>query len=176
MVTPNDNALLEWIHELSAAGETTTLVLRRGDRWGWIGFHDGEVTSIRTTKVQGITALNLLVLWEDAELYGDEDASSDTADAEWVYDAEMLCKAGDDHLTQVATLSSGLDLLACYRQTPVLPEVVRNELGDDLTKVLALFDGERALVDVLEDSPYNMYWTLRAAKSLADADIVTPAA
>ncbi len=176
MATPNKNAVLDWIRKLADAKETTTLVLRRGDRWGWIGFRDGEITSIRTQETRGMDALNVLVLWWDAELYADTTVEEEKEPAPLPLDTEGLCTASEGFVAEVAELSEGLDLLGAYAQKADFGDDAREELDVESAAVLELFDGKLALVDLLELSPYNILWTLRAVGALLEQEAIEPAA
>ncbi len=168
MATPNKKVVLEWIRKLAAGKQTVTLVLRRGDRWGWIGFRGGEIVSARTQASQGMAALDALLLWWDAELFGDTSLSEE-GPGNLPMGTDEVCAIADKYLDEVSEVAGGLDLLGRYRAAP--ESEAREKLDGDTAAVLSLLDGRRALVDALEDSPYNVFWTLRAVKSLAAADI-----
>lgn len=176
MATPNKTAVLDWIRKLADAKETTTLVLRRGERWGWIGFRDGEITSIRTEETRGMDALNILVLWWDAELYADTTVEEEKDPAPLPLDTEGLCTASEGFVSEVAELAGDLDILQAYAQKTDFGKEAREELDVEVAAVLDLFDGKMALVELLEVSPYNILWTLRAVAALLEQEAIEPAA
>ena len=172
MATPNKTAVLDRIRDLADSQQSLTLVLRRGERWGWIHFSEGEVTSARTLMSHGIAAFDVLVMWWDAEMYGDENMSDEGGGGPLPILTEDLHAVGVELIAEVdAILGDEVDLSARYMQNSAAG-AARGQLDADSAALLELFDGKRALVDVLDDSAYNLLWTLRATMHLAEAKLI----
>ncbi len=154
------------LRALSASRWRGVLTLVRGLRRGELRFYDGEVTSAQVGVLHGLAALHQLLLWTEARI---ELRVEDVVRRRQIplSQAEVLVDAAR-FLGEIRTAAAGMAPAGVYEQVP--------RKGDDLparvTPVLRLFDGARTLADVVEDSPYRVFETLRASAKLLELGVI----
>lgn len=158
------------VRALAALGRSAVLTLIRGLRRGEIRFYQGEVTSAQVGLIHGQAALHQLLLWTDARFdYQHEDIvrrhqiplSSD----ELFADAERFLEGVRE---SAGELSPAMVLEQDVQRAHDLGKQVPTEVHG----VLRMFDGHRVLADVLEDSPYRVFETLRVARKALELGLL----
>ena len=158
------------VRALSALGRSAVLTLIRGLRRGEIRFYRGEVTSAQVGLIHGQAAFHQLLLWTDARFdFSREDivrrAQIPMTPDELFADAERFLEGVREAADQ---LSPSMVLEQDVQRVAHLGKQVPTEvLG-----VLRMFDGHRVLADILEDSPYRVFETLRVAQKALEAGLV----
>jgi len=158
------------VRAFTALGRSATLTLIRGLRRGEIRFYHGEVTSAQVGMIHGQAALHQLLLWTDARFdFHHEDVvrrqQIPMSHDELFADAERF-------LEGVRDSSGGLSPSVVLE--PNLPRVqsLGKQIPTEVYGVLRMFDGHRMLADVLEDSAYRVFETLRVAQRAVDAGLL----
>jgi hypothetical protein len=158
------------VRALTTLGRSATLTLIRGLRRGEIRFYHGEVTSAQVGVIHGQAALHQLLLWTDARFdFHHEDIvrrqQIPLSRDEMLIDAERF-------LESVRDSSGGLS--PSFVLEPNLPRLhsLGREIPSEVYGVLRMFDGHRMLADVLEDSSYRVFETLRVAQRAVDAGLL----
>ncbi len=160
------------VRALSALGRSAVLTLIRGLRRGEIRFFNGEVTSAQVGLIHGQAALHQLLLWTDARFdYSHEDIvrrqQIPLAPEELFADAERF-------LESVRETSGSLSPSMVLEQDVQRVHNYGKQIPTEVHGVLRMFDGHRVLADVLEDSPYRLFETLRVAQKAMDAGLLRP--
>ena len=155
---------------LCALGRSAVLTLIRGLRRGEIRFYRGEVTSAQVGLIHGQAAFHQLLLWTDARFdFAYEDivrrAQIPMSAAELFKDAERFLEG----------VRESADLLSPSMVLEVDTQRVQSlgtQVPTEVHGVLRMFDGHRVLADILEDSPYRVFETLRVAQKAMEAGLL----
>ncbi|MGE3547731.1 MAG: DUF4388 domain-containing protein, partial [Kofleriaceae bacterium] len=158
------------VRALSALGRSAVLTLIRGLRRGEIRFFHGEVTSAQVGLIHGQAALHQLLLWTDARFdvhYEDvvRRQQIPLSPAELFADAERFLEGVRD---SSGKLSPSMILEQDVQRVTQLAKQIPTEVHG----VLRMFDGHRMLADILEDSPYRVFETLRVAQRALEAGLL----
>ncbi len=155
---------------ICAVGRSGVLSMMRGLRRGEIRFYHGEITSAQVGMTHGQAALHQLLLWTDAKF---EFRREDVVRRQQIPLAMVdLFSEAQRFLDRMHDVSSGLspadrlerDEAKMAELGPAVPKAV--------TEMLRLFDGNRSLADVLEDSPYRQFETLRVTLRAVESGIL----
>lgn len=162
--------VLTLVRALSALGRSAVLTLIRGLRRGEVRFFHGEVTSAQVGLIHGQAAFHQLLLWTDARFdFAHEDIvrrqQIPLAPDELFADAEQFLEGVREH---AGPLSPSTVLEQDVQRVGVLGKQIPTEVHS----VLRMFDGHRVLADVLEDSPYRVFETLRVAQKAVEAGLL----
>jgi hypothetical protein len=158
------------VRSLSALGRSGVLTLVRGLRRGEIRFYRGEITSAHVGLIHGQAAFHQLLLWTDARFdFSREDIVRRqqipmSAD-ELFADAERFLEGVRESAEQ---LSPAMVLEQDVQRVTNLGKQVPTEVHG----ILRMFDGHHVLADVLEDSPYRVFETLRIAQKAVEAGLL----
>lgn len=161
---------LALIRALSAIGRSATLTLMRGLRRGEVRFFHGEVTSAELGLIHGQAALHQLLLWTDARFdFRRED----------VVRRQQIPLAQDDLMAEAEQFLAGIrESSGVLSPATVLEQDVQRvhglgkQIPTEVHGVLRMFDGHRVLADVLEDSPYRVFETLRVTQRALEAGLL----
>lgn len=158
------------VRALCSLGRSAVLTLIRGLRRGEIRFYRGEVTSAQVGLIHGQAAFHQLLLWTDARFdFAYEDivkrGQIPLTSAELFEDAERFLEG----------VRESADLLSPSMVLEVDTQRVQNlgkQVPTEVHGVLRMFDGHRVLADILEDSPYRVFETLRVAQKAMEAGLL----
>ncbi|HEU0032977.1 MAG TPA: DUF4388 domain-containing protein [Kofleriaceae bacterium] len=158
------------VRALSSLGRSAVLTLIRGLRRGEVRFFHGEVTSAQVGLIHGQAALHQLLLWTDARFdFRHEDVvrrqQIPLAHDELFADAERF-------LAVIRDSSGGLSPAMVLEQDVPRIQMLGKQIPTEVHGVLRMFDGHRVLADVLEDSPYRVFETLRVAQRALDVGLL----
>ncbi len=158
------------VRAFAALGRSATLTLVRGLRRGEIRFWNGEVTSAQVGMIHGQAALHQLLLWTDARFdFRHEDVvrrqQIPMSHDELFADAERF-------LEGVRESSGGLSPSIVLEQDLPRVQSFGKQIPTEVYGVLRMFDGYRVLADVLEDSAYRVFETLRVAQRAVEIGLL----
>jgi DNA-binding NarL/FixJ family response regulator len=135
-------------------------------------FIDGVLTAVQLGAVSGLPALHKLLLWDEAELklrFKNVERRGNQLSLKPSEVLEECDRFLRDFAHEVAGLGSSRTIFApnaSRRPAPNMPS--------EVVPVLKQFDGRRALAQILEDSPFRVFDTLRIIKRfVADEAIVS---
>jgi hypothetical protein len=143
------------------------VTLERANRKGEIRFAEGEMDAAQVGSLQGQAALHQLLLWEEAML---EIKFRGVARRGQSFPrGEDLLQETERFLRDFAHATKNLG----HVQSLLVHDTERTALNMDgipseVVPVLRLFDGQRTLGDVVEDSPFRVFDTLRIVTRLLD--------
>ncbi|MCW5805557.1 MAG: DUF4388 domain-containing protein [Deltaproteobacteria bacterium] len=150
------------VRALSALGRSAVLTLIRGLRRGEVRFFHGEVTSAQVGLIHGQAALHQLLLWTDARFdFHHEDI---VRRQQIPMTHEELFADAERFLAGVRDCSGPLSPSMVLEQDVARVQSLGRQIPTEVHGVLRMFDGHRVLADVLEDSPYRVFETLRVAQ------------
>src|SRR5262249_47795115 len=142
----------------------------RGLRRGEIRFFHGEITSAEVGLIHGQAAFHQLCLWTDARFdFQYEDIvrrqQIPLPSDELFADAERFLEDIREH---AGTLSPAMVL----EQDIARIHDVGTKIPTEVHSILRMFDGHRVLADILEDSPYRVFETLRVARKAVEGGLL----
>lgn len=155
------------VRAMAGSGRSGILQLVRNNHKGEVRFCDGAVTSAETGSLQGFPALHQLLLWDEGSLSLKlRDVPRRGQFSLSAGDVLDECQRFLRDFTHAATnLGWPRTVYATDERRGALPaNMVPSEVGP----VARLFDGRRTLSDVIEESPFRVFDTLRIVKRLVD--------
>ena len=162
------------VRALCALGRSAVLTLIRGLRRGEIRFYRGEVTSAQVGLIHGQAAFHQLLLWTDARFdFAYEDI---VRRAQIPMTADELFKDAERFLEGVRESAELLSPSMVLEQDAERVHGLGKQIPTEVHGVLRMFDGHRVLADILEDSPYRVFETLRVAQKAMEAGLLRPVA
>ncbi len=141
--------------------------IERANRRGELRFSKGELRSAQVGTVTGAPALNQLLLWEEAAMeirFRPVTARSqfNNKGAAQIEEAERFLR---DFAHTARTLGSAQTVYEAAAND-------RQDAQTDVAPVLRLFDGQRSVADVLDESPFRVFDTLRIISRLVDTESI----
>ena len=152
-------------------GRSGFVQVERGSRKGELRFSEGDLVSAQVGSLQGHAALHQLLLWEEAALeikfrpvvrLGQSLPSGEGL----LEDCERFLR-DFAHATKNIGHAQSLFVQDAERVARLL-----DSIPAEVVPVMRLFDGQRSLGDVLEDSPFRVFDTLRTITRLLDMGII----
>ncbi len=161
------------VRALSTLGRSAVLTLIRGLRRGEVRFFHGEVTSAQVGLIHGQAALHQLLLWTDARFdFHHEDV---VRRQQIPLDRDELFADAERFLAIVRDSSGPLSPSMVLEQDVARIHQLGKDIPTEVHGVLRMFDGHRVLADVLEDSPYRVFETLRVSQRALDVGLLRQA-
>ncbi len=165
--------VLTLVRALSALGRSAVLTLMRGLRRGEVRFYEGEVTSAQVGLIHGQAALHQLLLWTEARF--DYHHEMVVRRQQIPLGSEELFADAERFLAGVRESSGSLSPSMVLEQDVGRIQMLGTQIPTEVHGVLRMFDGHRVLADVLEDSPYRLFETLRVAQRALDVGLLRKA-
>ena len=158
------------VRALAALGRSAVLTLIRGLRRGEVRFYHGEVTSAQVGLIHGQAALHQLLLWTDARFdFQHEDI---VRRQQIPLSSDELFADAQSFLDGVRESAGSLSPAMVLEQDVQRVHNLGKQIPTEVHGVLRMFDGHRVLADVLEDSPYRVFETLRVAQRAVEAGLL----
>ena len=167
-------ASTRWCARSCALGRSAVLTLIRGLRRGEIRFYRGEVTSAQVGLIHGQAAFHQLLLWTDARF---DFAHEDIVRRQQIpLSPDELFADAERFLEGVRESAELLSPSMVLEQDAQRVHELGKQIPTEVHGVLRMFDGHRVLADILEDSPYRVFETLRVAQKAIEAGLLRPVA
>ncbi|HEY2731733.1 MAG TPA: response regulator [Polyangia bacterium] len=165
------HGLFYLLRALAVTGRSGIILLSRGNKRAELRISDGGVMAVHIAGLQGLPALHQLLLWEEAALslkFRDVPKRSNLH-----LSAQELLDECERFLRDFAHAARELGAPRCVYvpsgdRDPGSSGLQPSQLGP----ALRLFDGQRTLTDVIEESPFRVFDTLRVVKRLLDAGVL----
>jgi CheY-like chemotaxis protein len=154
------------LRAISGTGRSGILQLNRGNRKGEIRFSEGAVTSAQVGPLQGFPALHQLLLWEEAALSLKlrsvlRRGQFSLSPSELLEECERFLR---DFTHAARDLGPAGTVYVQHSGQTHWAGLVASDVGP----LLRLFDGHRTVSEVIEESPFRIFDTLRVVKRLLD--------
>jgi hypothetical protein len=160
------------VRALSSLGRSAVLTLIRGLRRGEVRFYRGEVTSAEVGLIHGQAALHQLLLWTDARF---DFAHQDIVRRQQIpLTPDELFDDAERFLEGVREHAGALSPATILEQDIPRIQFLGMQVPTEVHGVLRMFDGHRVLADILEDSPYRVFETLRVAQKALEVGLLKP--
>jgi CheY-like chemotaxis protein len=165
------HGLFYLLRALAVTGRSGIILLSRGNRRAELRVADGAVMAVHIAGLQGLPALHQLLLWEEAALSLKFRAVPKRSNLHM--SAQELLDECERFLRDFAHAARDLGAPRCVYvpagdRDPGVAGLQPAQLGP----ALRLFDGQRTLSDVIEESPFRVFDTIRVVKRLLDAGVL----
>jgi CheY-like chemotaxis protein len=161
------------LRAMAVTGRSGILALGHGNRKAELRFSDGAVMAAHVAALQGLPAVHHLLLWEEAALSlkfrpVPKRTQIHLGARELLDECERFLR---DFAFSARDLGPPRVVYAVDAQNEGRSAGLQpNQVGP----VLRLFDGHRTLAEVIEESPFRVFDTLRVIKRLLDAGALAP--
>jgi DNA-binding response OmpR family regulator len=160
------------IRGLSSAQRTGVLTIVRSLRRAELRFYEGEVTSAQVGSLHGMAALHQVLLWTEGKL--DFRAESVVRRQQIPLQPGELIDDLGRFLRDFHELAPGLGPGVVLEQDLRRVAECVDKIPKEVNPVLRLFDGARLLSDIVEDSPFRVFETVKIAARLVKLGALKP--
>lgn len=165
------SGLFYLLRALAVTARSGIILLSRGNKRAELRISDGAVMAVHIAGLQGLPALHQLLLWEEAAL--SLKFRSVPKRSNLHMSAQELLDECERFLRDFAHAARELGAPRCiYVPAPDRDPGTSGLQPSQLGPALRLFDGQRTLTDVVEESPFRVFDTLRVVKRLLDAGVL----
>ena len=159
------------LRAMASSERSGILALTRGSRRAELRIHEGTVVSASVGAMQGLPALHHLLLWEEAAISLTRRTIPKRSQLH--LSAQEILDECERFLRDFAHAARDLGAprtlyVAAAEPTPE----VRGLQPSQVTPLLRLFDGRRVLADVIEESPFRIFDTVRMIRRLREGGIL----
>jgi CheY-like chemotaxis protein len=162
------HGLFYLLRALAVTGRSGIILLSRGNRRAELRVADGAVMAVHIAGLQGLPALHQLLLWEEAAL--SLKFRSVPKRSNLHLSAQELLDECERFLRDFAHAARDLGApTSIYVPAPDRDPGTSGLQPSQLGPALRLFDGRRALTEVIEESPFRVFDTLRVVKRLLES-------
>ena len=169
--TLSDYGLLFIVRTMVGLHRSGVVHVERGHRKGEVRFADGEIVGAEVGAREGQSALHQLLLWEEASLA--ISFRSVTRRATPILQGEALLDDLERFLRDFGHATKNIGhAQSLFVQDAEKVALSLDSIGPEIMPVMKLFDGQRHLSDVLEDSPFAAFDTLSAVARLVEMGII----
>jgi ActR/RegA family two-component response regulator len=160
------------LRALASSERSGILSLTRGNRRAELRIHEGTVVSATVGAMQGLPALHHLLLWEEAALTLTSRIIPKRSQLH--LSAQEILDECERFLRDFAHAARDLGSPRTVYVAAAAPVAeLRGLQPSQVTPLLRLFDGRRVLADVIEESPFRIFDTVRMIRRLRDAGMLT---
>ena len=168
----SDFGFFSIIRVMSGLLRSGVLHVERASRRGEILFSEGEITAAQVGSLQGPSAIHHLLLWEDAKIELRLHAVARRAQFSGRFDqimdeAERFVRDYAHAIQSIGPSSS------VYQKDDAKLASTTGSVPSEVAPVLRLFDGRRTLTDVVDESPFRVFDTIRILTRLVDVGVLT---
>jgi DNA-binding response OmpR family regulator len=155
------------LRAMAASERSGVLLLTRGNRRAELRVHQGAVVSANVGALQGLPALHHVLLWEEAALSLTRRPIPQRSQLH--LSAQEVLDECERFLRDFAHAVRDLGAPRTLYVPAAAPETALPGLQpSQVTPLLRLFDGHRVLSDVIEESPFRIFDTVRMIRRLRD--------
>jgi len=166
------HGLFYLLRAMSAVGRSGVLRLGRGTQRAEIRFKDGKVVSASVRALQNLPALHHVLLWEEAKvsIAGGVVAKP----SQFPLSSQEILDESERFLRDFAHAARDLGPPnTIYQPVPEPRPVIAGLQPNQMAPLLKLFDGKHGLADVVEESPFRIFDTIRMIRRLVEGGVLT---
>jgi hypothetical protein len=166
------HGLFYLLRAMSATSRSCVLRLSRGSRRGEIRFKDGKVVSAGVRALQHLPALHHMLLWEEARV--SVSGGPINKPSQFPLSSQEVLDECERFLRDFAHAARDLGPPnTIYRPIPEPHPAVNGLQPNQMAPLLRLFDGKHGLSDVVEESPFRIFDTIRMIRRLVEGGVLT---
>jgi hypothetical protein len=164
-----DFGLFSILRVMSGLLRSGVLQVARANHRGEILFSEGELAGAQVGSLQGPPAIHRLLLWDDAKVELRLRAVARRAQFNQRFDqimdeAERFVRDYNHAIQGIGPASSVYEKNDAKLKSATVPS--------EVAPVLRLCDGRRTLTDIVDDSPFRVFDTVRILTRLADLGVL----
>jgi CheY-like chemotaxis protein len=159
------------VRAMAVMGRSTAIELRRETKRGELRFIDGTLSSAQLGSVEGLPALHHMLLWEDGELNFKFKNVVRRGSQLSMRSSEVIEEC-DRFLRDFAHEAKDLGIARTVYAADEAGVQPSDALPSEVVPVLRLFDGHRDLAQVLEESPFRIFDTLKIIKRFVAGEAI----
>ncbi|MGB8297619.1 MAG: DUF4388 domain-containing protein [Polyangia bacterium] len=165
-----DFGFFSLIRVMCALPRSGVLQLERANHRGEIFFSEGEIAGAQVGSLQGPPAIHHLLLWEDAQIELRLRTVARRTQFHQKFDqvmdeAERFVR---DYAHAIQGIGPGSSV---YEKND--DRLAKSTVPSEITPVLRLCDGRRTLTDIIDESPFRVFDTVRILTRLVDLGVLT---
>lgn len=159
------------VRTMNGLGRSGQLRLERNGRTGEILFHQGELTSASIGPLQGMAALQHLMVWNDGKLelrlrQVPRRGQLPTTAQDFLQEMERFQRDFAHAMKEIGPPT------AVYSASQERLEQAASTVPAEVTPVLRLCSGSRSLSDIIDESPFRVLDTVRILGRLAELGVL----
>jgi DNA-binding response OmpR family regulator len=168
-----DMAVVDLLQTFEVSRKSGVVHLRSGAQEARIYFRDGKVVDAELGRLRGEEAIYRALIWNEATFEVEFKATTTEETIEG--STQALLMEGMRRVDEWGRLCEQLPPLSTFFEIDHKQLLERlNEIPDELNGILRLFDGKRALADVVDDSPFEDLSTLSTITKLYFEGLLVP--
>jgi CheY-like chemotaxis protein len=161
-----DYGLYFLVRALAVAGRSCVMELERGRRLGEVQVAKGAVVAARVGRMTGIAAFHHLLLWGEASL--SLRFESPAAERRIAANVDDLLDVGARFAAEFETVAARVGgPQAVYAHEPRRAAEARAQIPAEVMVLVKQYDGRKPLIDIVEDSPFKPFDTIKITYRLA---------
>src|SRR6185369_15259009 len=165
----DDYGLYFLARALAVSGRSVILELERGTRTGEVHFVKGQVVAARVGRMFGVPAFQQLLLWGEASMHMRFETS--TGERRINVGIDALLDDGAKFAREFERLAARIGgPQALYRQVSSKSSDVK--IPAEVVNLLPFFDGKRPIIDIVEDSPFKAFDTIKITYRLSQLGVI----
>ena len=160
------------VRALAVTGRSAVIEVRRGAKRAELRFIDGVLASAQLGPVQGLPALHQMLLWDDAELRF-KFRNVVRSGTQLSMKSSEVIEECDRFLRDFAHEVRDMGMAHTVYSTNGVQVQPSSALPSEVLPVLRLFDGGQTLGQVLEESPFRVFDTLKIIRRFVDDEAIS---
>jgi hypothetical protein len=165
-------SLLSLLRSMSSLGSSGVLQVERAGRRGEILFSEGELTGAQLGALQGSAALHHLLMWEDGKINLGLRVVGRRAPVNQRFD--QVIDEAERFLRDYSHAISGLGCSSTiYTKNEAKLTGPAQSFPSEVMPIVRLCDGHRTLADLIDQSPFRVFDTIRILARLIDLGVIT---
>jgi CheY-like chemotaxis protein len=162
-----DYGLYFLVRALAVAGRSCVMELERGRRLGEVQVAKGAVVAARVGRMSGVAAFQHLLLWGEASL--SLRFESPAAERRIAAGVDELLEGGARFAAEFEQLAARVGgAQAVYAHEPRRAAEARAQIPAEVMVLVKQYDGRKPLIDIVEDSPFKPFDTIKITFRLAE--------
>jgi CheY-like chemotaxis protein len=160
-------SLLSLLRCMSGLGRSGVLQIERAGRRGEVLFSEGELTGAQLGALQGSAALHHLLMWEEGKISLALRAVGRRAPINQRFD--QVIEEAERFLRDYSHAIAGLGCSSTvYDKNEAKLSGSAQSLPSEVMPIVRLCDGQRTLADLIDQSPFRVFDTIRIVNRLVD--------
>src|SRR5262245_46091100 len=165
------HGLFYLLRAMTATSRSCLLRLSRGSQRAEIRFKDGKVVSAGVRALQHLPALHHVLLWEEAAVTVASGPVSKPS--QFPLSSQEILDECERFLRDFAHAARDLGPPdTVYQPAPEPHPPITGMLPSQMVPLLRLFDGKHGLADVVEESPFRIFDTIRMIRRLVEGGVL----
>jgi ActR/RegA family two-component response regulator len=165
-----DFGFFSLIRVMSGLRRSGVLQVERANRRGEILFSDGDIAGAQVGSLQGPPAIHHLLLWEEAKI--ELHLRAVVRRSQFNQRSDQIIDEAERFVRDYTYAIQGIGpSTSVYEKND--DKLAKATVPTEVTPVLRLCDGRRTLTDIMDESPFRVFDTVRILTRLVDLGVLT---